>query len=121
MMKTAGEYGMKVKEVGVGPVDSSIAHFGLFSDSAIEAGWPKSSPVALIGPPRKGVVPIQFLFDEDAPGGIDLANAVKKEVSFFFIELHEKDPWLYAQHHVGTFSNCYGDLHWSYWAPGNGT
>jgi hypothetical protein len=105
---------MRVKKLELGDINVSSAHFAIFSDSAIEAGWPEAKPVALVGSPHEGVVPFQLLFNEGDPAMSELGNRVRREVNFYFVELNEADPWKYAQYHAGTASNVYGDLHWSY-------
>lgn len=56
-----------------------------------------SIPAALVGPPLDGILNVQFLLDSGDPGNADALKKVKKEIEFYFLELNERNPWLYAQ------------------------
>jgi hypothetical protein len=43
-------------------------------------------------------------------------NKTKEELDFYLVELHERDPWLYAKYHCGTIANVYSSIHWSFFS-----
>jgi|SRR5580700_4815629 hypothetical protein len=97
-----------------GPVDCTKEHFDLRYGSARDSGWNEWMPVAMIGPPKGGIVKAQFLVEPNEPKNTDAVSDVNKEIQFYLIEKGEPDPWGYAQYHCGTASNIYSDVHWSF-------
>jgi len=70
--------------------------------------------VARISPPTNGVLTLQFLIDESRTDAEEIALEVRRRVNWLFIELGERRPWNYAQYHVNTGSNMYGDVHFGF-------
>lgn len=101
-----------------GVVDRRQAHFELRYGSATEGGWDNWLPVALVGPPREGVFPVQLLpLDNSGPHEDSLRSKVTRELDFYLVEKGESDPWAYAQYHCGTAANVYSSVHWSFFPP----
>jgi hypothetical protein len=103
-----------------GVVDRRQAHFELRSGSAYEGGWDDWFPVALVGPPRKGVFPVQFLpLDNIGQDEDSLRSKVTGELDFYLVEKGESDPWEYGRYHCTTAANIYSSVHWSFIQPSN--
>jgi hypothetical protein len=110
--------GAAIRELREGPVDREEDHFELRFGAATRDNWDDWILVALIGPPEAGATNIQFLVDSQESTA-HLIEKVWREVKFYFLELNEDDPWLYAQYHCGTTSNLYSDIHWSFYKSGH--
>jgi len=91
-----------------GAVDHGDYHLVLRHDLLGEA------EVALVGPPHGNVFPVEFLppAADEADWAVVLAD-VQRELTTYLTEVGGPDPWAYAHYHTGTFSNFYGDVHWS--------
>jgi len=76
-------------------------------------GYP-SSVVALVGPPKDGVFPVEFLVADDGtnPDVARILADVIAELDYYLLGLGEPDPWAYAHYHCRTASNVYGKVHW---------
>jgi hypothetical protein len=74
------------------------------------------APIAVIAPPKAGVVNVQFLVDP----GDEVISKVLKEIKHYLLELGEPDPWAYAQYHCGTSANLYSEVQWSFVDTGDG-
>ena len=90
-----------------GKVDRSAPHMKLvYGDAEL--------PVALVAKPVGHTFVVEFLqipeIDQSEYDRIKLA--VTKELTFYLVELGEKDPWKYAIYHCDTASNIYSDVHW---------
>jgi hypothetical protein len=108
-----GHRGAAIRELREGPVDPEGDHFELRFGLATQGNWDEWILVALVGPPEAGATNIQFLVASQESTAF-LIEKVWREVKFYLLELNEKDPWVYAQHHCGTSSNLYSDIHWSF-------
>ena len=97
-----------------GGVDRTKQHFELRYGSAEDSGWSEWIPVALIGPPKRRIVNVQFLLENGKPKNAEAVNHVKREIQFYLIDKGEPDPWGYARYHCGTESNIYSNVHWSF-------
>jgi hypothetical protein len=104
----------KVQRWQEGRVDPNKEHFELRYGSAEQEGWDEWIPIALVGPPDRGVVNIQFLVSQREPANASFVREVKGEVDFYLLEVGGDDPWTYAQYHSTTASNVYSKVHWSY-------
>ncbi|HTF65094.1 MAG TPA: hypothetical protein VK638_20655 [Edaphobacter sp.] len=100
-------------KTGYGEVESKVR----FPLPHKHDNWDTWIPVAVIGPPKVGVVNVQFLIEPNDLMNTTALGAVKKDIEYFLLELGEPKPWVYAQHHCGTMSNVYGDVHWSFFKP----
>jgi hypothetical protein len=97
--------GAKVIRWQEGRVDRTKEYFELRYGSAVSGSWTEWTPTALVGRPVDGILNVQFLGESSDPGKPDALKKVKKEIEFYFLELNERDPWLYAQCHCGTSAN----------------
>jgi hypothetical protein len=96
-----------------GPVDLAAEHFELSYSGKGETKTETAVVVAAIGPPAGGLLNVSILIDRNRTNA-DMIVAVEREIDFYFLELNEPDPWVYAQYHCGTASNAYGPVHWSF-------
>jgi hypothetical protein len=89
-------------------VDQSRDHLRLAHDD-----YP-NSVVALVGPPKDGVFPVEFLVADDGtnPDVAQILADVSAKLDYYLVELGEQDPWAYAHYHCRTASNVYGKVHW---------
>jgi hypothetical protein len=97
-----------------GRVDRTKEHFELRYGSAEHSDWKKWIPVTVVGPPKAGIVNVQFLVEPKDPRNSDVVSKVTKQIEFYLIEKGERAPWLYAQYHCGTGVNIYSEVHWSF-------
>jgi hypothetical protein len=96
-----------------GRVDPSATHMRLvYGDARL--------PVALVAKPVGHTFVVEFLqipeLDQNEYERIKLA--VTEELTYYLVELGEKDPWAYARYHCSTASNVYSDVHWGYFPRG---
>ena len=75
-------------------------------------------PVALVGKPKKHVFSVSWLINSTDPVDQKAVAAARKELTYFLVELGERDPWAYAKYHCNTNSNMYSPVHWSYFPNG---
>ncbi len=98
-----------------GLVDETKEHFELqFGEPGtfgLNSNWVR---VALVGKGIANSVIAQFLVRIDSPELAAMVDAIKNELDFFFVQLHEQDPWQYGIYHCSTASNLYSNVHWSY-------
>jgi hypothetical protein len=97
-----------------GAVDPTEEHFELRYGSADDSDWAAWPLIARVGPPTRGVFPVQFIAARETPTASAMVEAVEHELSFYLVGLGERDPWLYAKYHSGTSSNLYSRVHWVY-------
>jgi hypothetical protein len=93
-----------------GVVSRDEDHFGLsYGDDA--------RLIALVGRGHGRGVIVQYLIPTDPKleGNLEIREAVRREVEFYFSGLNEPDPWAYAIYHCGTAANIYARVHWDYW------
>jgi len=97
-------------------VDRADEHFELrYGDARGDQGWGDWIPVALVGPPVESAFNVEFLPGSDGrPLNPDIVRAARQELTFYLVEKGERDPWRYAQYHVGTQANLYSLVHWRY-------
>jgi len=106
--------GTKISGWKEGRVDRTKEHFELRYGSAEHSDWQEWVPVAVVGPPKTGMVNVQFLVEHKDPKNSTVVSEVTKEIEFYLIEKGEPDPWGYAQYHCGTGANIYSEVHWSF-------
>jgi hypothetical protein len=104
-----------------GRVDRKKEHFELFHESARDAGSKELIPVAILGPPKAGIVNIQFLIRSRKGSKAGVIGDVLHEVRFYLIENGGRRPWAYARYHCGTAANLYSQVHWSFHRSADGT
>jgi hypothetical protein len=77
-------------------------------------------PVALVAKPVGHTFVVEFLqIPEIDQSEYDrIKRAVTWQLTYYLVELGEKDPWKYAIYHCGTASNLYSDVHWGYFPGG---
>jgi hypothetical protein len=97
-------------------VDPSEDHFELRYGSARDFGWDDWMAVARIGRPIEGVFGVDFIINRKTPNYKVMMDQTKKELDFYLVELHESDPWVYAQYHCGTGANIYSSIHWGFFS-----
>jgi hypothetical protein len=97
-----------------GAVDPDGEHLELRYGDAFETTYKQWIPVALVGKPTRYVFPVRWLMERSTPNQMVIA-AVREELDFYLVELHERDPWAYALHHSRTMANFGSKVHWSYW------
>ena len=99
-------------------VDRSKKHIELrFGDARVSA-YEDWVPVAVVGPPKGSVFPVQWIIDVKTTENAQIIEAGRKELDFYLIELNEPDPWEYAIYHCNTAANMYSRIHWSYFTKG---
>jgi hypothetical protein len=98
---------------GVGPWED---HFELRYGSAKDSGWDDWMPVARIGRPIDGVFGVDFIINHKTPNYKAMMDKTKDELDFYLVELHERDPWVYAKYHCGTTANIYSSIHWRFFS-----
>jgi hypothetical protein len=84
--------------------------------------WGESAlPVALVAKPVGQSFAVEFLEVPELDQGEyeRIKQAVMKELTFYLVELGERDPWKYALYHCGTASNMYSHVHWGYFPDGS--
>ncbi len=98
-----------------GKVDRSEEHFELrHGDARAGGGWRDWLPVALIGPARGGAFQVEFLIDETTEAHRVALEELRRELTFYLVDLDRPDPWGYARHHCDTMANVYSKIHWSF-------
>jgi hypothetical protein len=95
-------------------VDPSEDHFELRYGSAEDSGWENWIPVARVGRPIERAFRVDFILNHTVPNFKAIMDTMVKELDFYLVELHERDPWRYAQYHCGTTANVYSSVHWSF-------
>jgi len=77
-------------------------------------------PMALVAPGEENCFVVQILAkrDEIEPEKQEIYDSMIKEINYFLVELHERDPWLYAKYHCGTASNMYSNIRWAFYPKG---
>ncbi|SRR5713101_8972807 len=113
-MRTAVKSAPKIRRWKEGRVDRTKEHFELRYGSAKDSSWSEWIPVAVVGPPKAGIVNVQFLVEPGEAKNADAVAKVKKEIQFYLIDKEEPNPWGYARYHCGTESNIYSHVHWSF-------
>jgi hypothetical protein len=98
-----------------GRIDRSGEYFELSALTGGQDNGDNESPIAAVGAPHEGVVRVEILVERSESNAALIAK-VKREISFYLLELNESDPWAYAQYHCGTASNIYSDVHWSFFS-----
>ncbi len=96
-----------------GLVDCAREHFELCYN-ALDHGLSRLLPVALVGPPKAGIVEVQFLVAHDERKNVEAVNSVVREIQFYLIEKKEPRPWSYAKYHCGTMANLNSKVYWSF-------
>mgnify|MGYP001173273279 FL=1 len=99
----------QILTVSEGLVDEKDEHIVITYGSAGD-----DELVARISPPTNGVLTLQLLIDESRTDAEKIALKVRRRVNWLFIELGERRPWNYAQYHINTASNLYGDVHFDF-------
>jgi hypothetical protein len=69
-------------------------------------------PAARVGPPTRGVFPVEWLVDPSRAENRDLVEDVERDLDYYLRDIGRPDPWRYAQYHCGSTSNWYGKVHW---------
>lgn len=104
----------------IGSVNRNGEHFQLSVKVDDRGGDGNGTIVAAVGPPRDGVVHVEVLIERNQSNAA-LITTVEKQISFYLLELDERNSWLYAQHNCGTASNAYSEVCWSYFADIQGS
>lgn len=105
-----------------GPVDPAGEHIEIRHSSAQGGSYEHWTPVAIIGRPHLGTLPVRWLLDPTPDSAI--ASDARRELDFYLVD-HPRDfaetgdPWQYAIYHCGTAANVYSNIHWSYFPHGN--
>jgi hypothetical protein len=74
-------------------------------------------PVARIGRPIDAVFGIDFIITRKTIQTYKvMMDETKEELDFYLVELHERDPWVYAKYHCGTGANVYSSIRWSFFS-----
>jgi hypothetical protein len=73
-------------------------------------------PVARIGRPIDRVFGVDFIINHKTPNYKAMMDKTKDELDFYLVELHERDPWVYAKYHCGTTANIYSSIHWRFFS-----
>ncbi len=98
-----------------GKVDRREEHFELrYGDAASGGGWQDWLPVALVGRARGKIFQVEFLVEETTPRHRQALEDLRRDLSFYLVELGRPDPWSYARHHCDTIANVYSKIHWSF-------
>ncbi len=71
-------------------------------------------PVVLVGRAPDKSFNLDFLVDRNDPGNSEILKAVRKDLNFYIMALHERNPWAYMKYHCGTMTNLYGNVHWNF-------
>ena len=98
-------------EIVEGPVSPDDEHMSL-SYGSFDTDESPFPTVARVSPPRNGVITLELLVDGSTPHDKAIIAAVRREVSWLFVEKGERTPWGYAQYHCTTSANIYGSVHW---------
>ena len=98
-------------EIVEGPVSPDDEHMSL-SYGSFDTEESPFPTVARVSPPRNGVITLELLVNGSTPHDQAIITAVRREVSWLFVEKGERTPWGYAQYHCTTSANIYGSVHW---------
>ena len=99
-------------------VDRTKEHIELrFGDAGVSP-YEEWVPVALIGPPKGNVFPVQLIIDSKGAKHPEMMEAARKELDFYLTEVGGPEPWGYAIYHCNTAANMYSEIHWSYFPEG---
>ncbi len=109
----------RIKQWIEGSVNRSKEHFELCYTYVQQNGESQCVPIAVVGQPDAGIINVEFLLSPDKANAATVLRKVKEEISYYFIELDEADPWIYAQYNCSTASNIYSSVHWSFVSAAN--
>jgi hypothetical protein len=94
-----------------GFVDRGGAHLALSHDDY------ENRVVALVGPPREGVLPVEFLAAGGEASLEKVIADVRRKLNMYLLEAGGDNPWAYAIYHCRTSANVYSNVHWSHVGP----
>lgn len=99
------------------PVTRGAGYFEIRFDPRDRDSQSPAVLVALVGPPRDGIVDVEIALDASNPDFDSLVAECTREIEFYLVDKGEPDAWRYAQYHCGTMSNVYSSMHWRYAMP----
>jgi len=102
-----------------GSVDRKREHIKITYGNPEQPDWNKFDLVALIAPPVKKILSVQYVISSGNPRYQEIIDKVKCELGFYLVEKGERKPWSYAIHHCSTAANAYSHAHWVYYPAGD--
>jgi hypothetical protein len=115
MTQQADDYPWRWK---TGNVKRHEEHMELLYGDINKQGSKDLVPVALVSSPVDHIFVVEFLLNETIENNREIIEDVTRDLDFYLIEKHEKEPWTYAQYHCSTVSNLYSKVHWTYYPHG---
>ena len=78
----------------------------------------KRQAVALVAPDRQRGFTVQFLLKERRaePKASGILNQVRRELTFYLLDIVGPDSWAFVQYHCDTPANRLSRIHWA-WHP----
>jgi hypothetical protein len=100
-------------------VDENQEHIKLFYGDAEKQGWNEFKLIALLSPPRRNTLHVQFVIKDTGEKNRVMKKAVITELDYYLIDLEKESPWEYAKYHCTTGANIYSMVHWAYYQKGD--